>query len=70
MVINQILSNSEKWHGLKPAHLLTESIDEAIIGGILKPHRKTPKEFLYLETGAVPLKWIVAQRKILQRDDN
>ena len=44
--------------------------------GILKARSKTPKEFLYLETGAVPLRWIIAQRRInymnhiLQRIDN
>ena len=34
------------------------------LGGILKGIAKTPKEFLYLETGAIPRKWILAQRRI------
>ena len=57
MLINGILFNSEAWHDLTLAHIAKlESIDEALIKGILKAHTTTPKEFLYLETGAVPLR--------------
>ena len=77
MLINGILFNSEAWHGVTLAHIAKlESVDEALIRGILKAHSKTPKEFLYLETGAMPLRWIISQRRInymnhiLQRDDN
>ena len=31
----------------------------------IKVHRKTPTEFLYLDTGAIPLRWIIAQRRIV-----
>ena len=41
-----------------------EQIDEALIGRILKVHCKTPKEFLYLETGLTPIRYILAQRRI------
>ena len=41
-----------------------EAIDEALLRSILKAHSKTPKEFLYLETGALPLRWIIAKRRI------
>ena len=41
-----------------------EQIDEALIRGILKAHSKTPKEFLYLETGCTPIRYILAQRRI------
>ena len=65
MLINGILYNSEAWHGVTKAQIASlESIDEALLRGILKSHMKTPKEFLYLETGATPLKWIIAQRRI------
>ena len=77
MLINGILFNSEAWHGVTLAHIAKlEAIDEALLRGILKAHTKTPKEFLYLETGALPIKWIIAQRRInymnhiLQRDEN
>ena len=65
MLVNGILYNSEAWHGVTSAQIATlESINEALLRGILKAHAKTPKEFLYLETGATPLKWIMAQKRI------
>ena len=51
-------------------------MDEALLRGILKAHAKTPREFLYLETGATPIKYILAQRRInylrhiISRSDN
>ena len=51
-------------------------MDEALLGNILKAHSKTPLEFVYLETGSLPLRWIVAQRRIvvmqhiIRRHDN
>ena len=42
----------------------------------MKAHTKTPKEFLYLETGSIPLKWVISQRRlnylkhILNRDSD
>ena len=77
MLINGILFNSEAWHGVTLAHIAKlEAIDEALLRGILKAHTKTPKEFLYFEIGVLPIKWIIAQRRInymyhiLQRDEN
>ena len=77
MLINGILFNSDAWHGVTLAHITKlEAIDEALLRGILKAQTKTPKEFLYLETGALPIKGIIAQRQkncmnhILQRDEN
>jgi hypothetical protein len=65
VLINGILYNSEAWHGVTNAQIVKlETIDEALLRGILKAHKKTPKEFLYLETGALPIRWIIAQRKI------
>ena len=40
-----------------------EQIDEALLRGILKTHSKTAKEFLYLETGCTPIRYILAQRR-------
>ena len=65
MLLNGILYNSEAWHGLTNAQIeKLESVDEALLRGILKAHIKTPKEFLHLETGTIPLKWIIAQRRL------
>ena len=56
MLLNGILFNSESWHGLtkKPIDGL-ESVDKYLLQNILKAHSKTPKEFLYLELGVLPL---------------
>ena len=57
-----ILYNSEAWHGLTNAHIAKlESVDEALLRGILKAHTKTPTKFIHLKTGTVPLKWIIIQ---------
>ena len=64
MLINGILYNSEAWHGVKDAHIVKlEQLDNSLLG-ILKAHCKTPIEFLHLETGTVPLRWIISQRRI------
>ena len=65
MLLNGILYNSEAWHGVTKKNIRTlESIDESLIRGILKAHSKTTREFLYLEVGATPIKWIIAQRRV------
>ena len=77
MLLNGILYNSEAWHGMTSAQVVKlQQIDEALLRGILKAHAKTPQEFLYLETGATPIKYILAQRRInylrhiISRSDN
>ena len=65
MLINGILFNSEAWHGVTAAQIAKlEKIDEDLLRGILKAHRKTPSEFLHLETGTLPISFILAQRRI------
>ena len=65
MLLNGILFNSEAWHGVTNAHIeKLEKVDEALLREILQAHSKTPTEFLYLETGTLPLRWIIAQRRI------
>ena len=65
MLVNGILFNSEAWHGVTSAQIVKlEKVDEALLREILQAHSKTPTEFLYLETGTVPLRWIIAQRRI------
>ena len=77
MLINGMLYNSESWHGVTSKHMKRlEAVDEALLRNILKAHSKTPLEFLYLETGSLQLRWIVAQRRIvfmqqiMRRHDN
>ena len=65
MFLNGILFNSEVWHGVTSAQITSlEAIDNSLLRGILGAHKGTPKAFLYLETGTMPLRWIIAQRRI------
>ena len=65
MLINGILFNSESWHGVTEKQVKSlEAIDESLLRTITKAHSKTPKEFLHLESGALPLRFIIAQRRI------
>jgi hypothetical protein len=65
MLINGILFNSEAWHGVTAAQIAKlEKIDVDLLRSILKAHRKIPSEFLNLETGTLPIRFILAQRRI------
>ena len=66
MFINAILFNSEAWHGLTETEIrILEEIDETLLRSLVKGHSKTPLEFLYLETGAIPIKFIISSRRII-----
>ena len=65
MLINCLLFNSEAWHGVTNAHVAAlETVDQALLRGILNATKGTPNQFLYLETGSLPIHWILAQRRI------
>ena len=65
MLLNGILTNSEVWIGLNENHLRQlEQVDEYLLRGILKAHSKGPIESLYLETGAIPIRYIIKKRRI------
>ena len=66
MLINGILFNSEAWHGVnKKEIVILEKVDEALLRGVLSAHPKIPLEALYLETKSVPIRFILASRRIL-----
>ena len=66
MLLNGILFNSEAWHNIKEDDINTlEKVDEALIKGILNSHSKIPIEALYLETATIPIRYIVASRRLL-----
>ena len=66
MLINGVLFNSEAWQGiyLKDIMLL-EKVDEALLRGLLSAHPKIPLEALYLETRCLPIRFILASRRIM-----
>ena len=76
MLLNGILFNSEAWHSVSEMEIkMLESVDEHLLRSLVKGHAKTPLEFLYLETGALPIRFILSSRRlmyhqtILHRDD-
>ena len=77
MLLNGVLFNSEAWHAVKEADIKTlETIDEYLLRALVKGHSKTPLEFLYLEAGALPIRFLISSRRmiyfqtILKRDEN
>ena len=66
MFVNGILYNSEAWQGIKEKDLLVfEKADEALLRGILGAHPKIPLEALYLESRSIPIRYIIASRRIM-----
>ena len=66
MLINGILYNSEAWHGVTAADMAAlERVDEALLRGVVGGHSKLPLPALYLECGAVPIRFIIMSRRIM-----
>ena len=65
MLINGILTNSEVWNGLSENdYKELEVVDEYLLRGILESHYKVAKESLYLETGLLPIRYIIKKRRL------
>ena len=65
MLINGVLYNSEAWHSVTDQDILgLEKIDEALLRFLLGSHSKAPLEILYLESGAIPMRFILKSRRI------
>ena len=65
-LLNGILFNSEIWYGLKDSDIASfVQIDQYLIRGLLNAHSKTPLEHLYLETGTLPVKYIIISRRLI-----
>ena len=76
MLINGMLFNSEAWHGLKESHINElQKVDNYLLRSLFKSHSKTSTAFMHLETGTLPLKFIISSRRlnflhnILKRND-
>merc|ERR1712240_593862 len=41
-----------------------EKVDESLLRGLLKAHAKISLEALYLETGSIPIKYIIKNRRL------
>ena len=66
MFINGILFNSEAWHNICDKDIIPlEKVDEALLRGLLSAHSKTPLEALYLESGCIPMRFIIKSRRLM-----
>ena len=77
MFLNGILHNSEVWSDLKLEDVkMLEQVDNYLLRSMFNAHSKTPIEFLHLETGTKPIRFIIASRRlnylhnILKKGDN
>ena len=66
MLLNGMQFNSEIWYGLKEEEVQKlASVDEYLLRSILGVPSKTPKEALFLETGCIPVKYLLKMRRIM-----
>ena len=66
MLVNGMLYNSEAWHSISEEEIRKlEAVDEYLLRSLVKGHSKTSFEFLYLEAGALPIRYIISSRRIL-----
>ena len=66
MLLNGMLFNSEIWYDVKEDELnKLSNVDEYLLRKILQAPAKTPIEALYLETGCIPIKYLVKQRRLM-----
>ena len=66
LLINGTLFNSEAWHGITLGQVKAfEKVDEALLKGLVLGHSKIPIPALYMETAQLPLRFILACRRIL-----
>ena len=66
MLLNGILFNSEAWHDISEDEIRKlEKVDEYLLRSLVKAHSKVPLEFLYLEAGATPVRFVISCRRIL-----
>ena len=77
MLLNGVLFNSEAWHSVDDKAIRKlEVVDEHLLRSLVQGHSKLPLEFLYLEAGAIPIRFMLSSRRlmylqmILKREDD
>ena len=65
MLINGIITNSEVWYNVREEHFkVLESADKELMRKIFNAHSKTACELFYLETGKLPIRFIISKRRL------
>ena len=66
MLVSKLLSNSEVWYNItKDQYTKLERIDEMYLRRVLNVPISVPKESLHIETGCLPLKFMVKIRRLM-----
>ena len=75
--LNSLLLNIETWHNVQDSDIkILIKLDQYLIRKIVGAHSKVILEFLYLETSAIPLDFVLTSRRlkflhtVLSRSDN
>ena len=64
--VSKMLLNSEVWHALTKVQIESlELIDRILLRTILNAHSKTGVEWLYADTGKLPLKYLIQYRRLM-----
>ena len=65
LFLSSLISNSEAWVNVSAKNVSDlERIDEQLLRDLLAAQRNTPKETLYLETGSIPVRFVMISRRI------
>ena len=65
LLLSTLLSNSESWYNLTINNIeKLESTDEQLLRKIFSAPKSTPKELLYLESGSLPIRFILISRRL------
>ena len=65
LFLASLISNCESWVNLTKKNVTDiEKVDEQLLRSILSAHPKTPIELLYLDLGAIPVRYILMSRRI------
>ena len=65
LLLSTLLSNSDAWYNVTDKEMSSlESVDEMFLRKVLSAHSRTAKELLYLETGNIPIRFILMTRRL------
>ena len=66
MFLGGILTNSETWYNVREDHFkVLENADNDLMRKILNCHSKTACELFWLETGKIPIRYIISKRRFM-----
>ena len=65
LLLSTMVSKPESWNNLTNKEISDlESVDEILLRKVFSAHSKTPKETLYLESGNIPIRFILLSRRL------